>query len=261
MIYYFTSCCDGVDPFGVSNDSNPFVGWNGFTDIVGTQYGLVIGSFSGCVDYSGSSEFFIPEIRLKNISATPPIFYDYDCELCVDTYFPCNSEPVSLPVVVGYDNECGVVTILPMTVECDVLNPTSFDSNDGQVSLIINGGTPPYEVTWLNYDDNVSPSLDGVGNGFYTATTVDYYGDYSVTTICEVSTEKVCSFEVTIEEYIVPTPTPTMTPTMTKTPTMTPTMTKTPTMTPTMTKTPQITVTPTMTKTPTPTMTNTPSSS
>ena len=248
MIYYFTSCCEGVDPFGVSNDSNPFVGWDGFTDIVGTQYGLVIGSFSGCVEFSGSSEYVIPgNIRLKNISATPPIFYDYDCELCVDTYFPCSSGPVVNPTVIGYQNECGVVTILPMEVQCDVLNPTSFDATDGNVSLIISGGTAPYEVTWLNYDDNVSLSLDGVGNGSYTATTVDYYGDYSVTTICEVLTEKVCSFEVSIEEFTPPTPTPTMTPTMTKTPTMTPTITKTPTMTPTMTKTP--------------TMTNTPSSS
>lgn len=122
-------------------------------------------------------------------------------------------------VITGYKNECGVITILPMVVECVVSNPTSFESTDGEVSVSITGGTAPYTVTW-SYDNNViiSPAINGLGNGSYTATTVDYWGDYSSTTVCEIFTDKDCTFSASIEEFIPPSPTPTPTPTPTNLP-------------------------------------------
>jgi hypothetical protein len=204
MIYYFTSCCVGVEPFGVPNNSNPFVPWYGFTDTVGTTYGLVIGSYSGCVTYSGSSETVItnPPIPLKNISSTPPKFYSYSCKLC-RTYFPCYTPPVVIPpTIVGYQNECGIITILPMGVECKSSPPSVWGLEDGEVSVSITGGTAPYTVTWLN-NGNVSPALEMVGNGSYTATTVDFYGDYTVTVVCDIDTPKICTFGASIEEIFV----------------------------------------------------------
>jgi len=204
MIYYFTSCCDKTNVFGVPNNSDPFVPWNGFTDTVGTSYGLVIGSYSGCVTYSGSSNTVItnPPIPLKNVSSTPPIFISYSCKQCI-ILFPCYTPPVVVPpTIIGYQNECGIVTILPMSVVCEISNPTVFGLEDGEVSVSITGGTAPYTVTWLN-NGNVSPALEMVGNGSYTATTVDFYGDYTATTVCELSTLKICTFGASIEETFV----------------------------------------------------------
>lgn len=205
MIYYFTSCCDRTNIFGVPNNStNPFVPWYGFTDTPGTTYGLVIGSYSGCVRYSGSSETMVtnPKILpLKNVEGNPPIFYSYSCNDCIKYAFPCSTPPVVVPpTIVGYQNECGIVTILPMGVVCESSPPSVWGYEDGEVSVSITGGTAPYTVTWLN-NGNVSPALMGVGNGSYTATTVDFYGDYTATTVCFLNTEKICDFGVSIEEY------------------------------------------------------------
>jgi hypothetical protein len=204
MIYYFTSCCDRTNVFGVPNNSDPFVPWNGFTDTVGTSYGLVIGSYSGCVTYSGSSNTVItnPPIRLKNVSSTPPIFIPYRCNQCI-ILFPCYTPPVVVPpTIIGYQNECGIVTILPMSVVCESSPPSVWELEDGEVSVSISGGTAPYTVTWLN-NGNVSPALEMVGNGSYTATTVDFYGDYTVTVVCDIDTPKICTFGASIEEYFV----------------------------------------------------------
>jgi hypothetical protein len=210
MIYYFTSCCDKTNVFGIPNNSDPFVPWSGFTDTVGTTYGLVINSitapYSGCVTYSYSSETVItnPPIPLKNVSSTPPRFISYiTCNNCTTYLFPCYTPPVVVPpTIIGYQNECGIITILPMSVVCESSPPSVWGLKDGEVSVSITGGTAPYTVTWLN-NGNVSPALEMVGNGSYTATTVDFYGDYTVTVVCDIDTPKICTFGASIEETFV----------------------------------------------------------
>ena len=57
--YYFNPCCQGLEPFGLPNNSKPFVSFPGFISTVGAQYLLTISGnngniiFSGCVTYSG----------------------------------------------------------------------------------------------------------------------------------------------------------------------------------------------------------------
>jgi uncharacterized protein (TIGR02145 family) len=135
---------------------------------------------------------------------------------------------ISNPTITLLRNECGAITTLPMNVTCETINPTSFGSSDGEVSVLINGGTPPYVVTWD--DGSLTQRLTNLKNGSYTATTVDYYKDYTLVTVCEISTDKDCSFSGSSEIFIPPTPTPTNTPT--KTPANTPTPTPTPTPAP-----------------------------
>jgi len=199
QIYYFNPCCGGLEPFGIPNNSKPFTTFPGFIDTVGTQYGLVIGSYSGCVTYSGSSTTNLG-FEIKNYGATLPTFSSYECDFCLEYIYPCDEPPViTTPTIIGYKNECGIITILPMGVVCKISNPTSYDAQDGEVSVSITGGTAPYTVTWLN-NGNVSPALNGVGIGSYTATTVDYWGDYTATTVCYLDVEKNCSFNATIVE-------------------------------------------------------------
>ena len=85
-------------------------------------------------------------------------------------------------------NECGVQTILPLGVICNVTNATSPLTLDGAIYLTITGGSVPYSVTWSNGSNSLN--LYSVSAGTYTATVVDAYGDYSATTTCTVETEQ-----------------------------------------------------------------------
>ena len=202
QFYYFTPCC-GEQSFGIINNTKPLTLWPNFTDTVGTVYYVTVGSYSGCVTYSGTSTTQLPQLSFYNLT---PNFFPYEtCSYCITYVSPCyKPKPVVTPVVLGSKNECGVITILPMNVECVVSKPTSFESTDGEVSVLITGGTAPYTITWY-YDNNISisPAIDGLGNGSYTATTVDYWGDYSSTTVCTIFTDKDCTFSASITEYLI----------------------------------------------------------
>lgn len=196
QFYYFTPCC-GEEPFGIRNNTNPLTLWTNFTNIVGRVYGLRIDSFSGCVTYSGSSTTPIEGLSFYN---STPIFAIYNsCSFCTEYIFPCrppnnnNNNPI-----IGYRNECGVITILPMGVRCVTTNPSTSLSSDGIVSLSISGGSAPYTVTWIG--GPISPTYNNLPNGSYTATTVDYWGDYSATTVCTIYTPPDCTFSATIEQ-------------------------------------------------------------
>lgn len=104
-------------------------------------------------------------------------------DLCVD-----NQCPPTIPTVKP-KNECDVITIFPMGVDCMVIQPTSPTSFDGSVGLIITGGTPPYSINW-EVGGN-SPALTNIGPGKYNATVVDYYGDFTANTTCVLTAETI----------------------------------------------------------------------
>jgi hypothetical protein len=226
IIYYFTPCCDESNPFGIQNNAyNAPENWLWFEPNNTTiGYYLSVGPFSGCVTYSGSSQSVLPNITLYDLT---PIVNDdeTDCVKCTSIY-PCNTPPpVVTPIISGQLNECGVITIMPMEVECVSSNPSSYGSSDGEVSVSITGGTPPYTVSWSSSTDpsiGIHPALYNMPNDTYAATVVDFYGDFTVTVYCTIETPKDCTFSASIVEFFLPTPTPTMTPTMTMTPTPSP---------------------------------------
>lgn len=96
-------------------------------------------------------------------------------------------------------NNCDVFTLFPMGVDCVTLsNPSSSNSSDGILSLNITGGTSPYTISWSNGQKTKTNA--GLNPGNYTVQVVDFYGDYSSTTVCSL---------------FGPTPTTTQTPTLT----------------------------------------------
>lgn len=102
-------------------------------------------------------------------------------------------------------NECDVFTLFDMGVQCYPIQiPTSQTSNDGILSLKVTGGTSPYSFFWAT--GQRTQTIAGVPQGSYEVTVVDYYGDYTATTICSLFPPS-------------PTPTSTSTPTPTLTPT------------------------------------------
>jgi hypothetical protein len=96
------------------------------------------------------------------------------------------------------ENNCGVKVYFPLTLTCQGTNPTSVGGSNGSISLLVNGGTPPYDISWSN--NNYGTTITNLTAGNYTATVVDYYGTSAKTT-CNLSNP------------ISPTPTPTPTPT------------------------------------------------
>lgn len=84
-------------------------------------------------------------------------------------------------------NECDVITIFPMGVECVVRNPSNDKTFDGAAALIITGGTPPYTIYWEV--GSYAPALDNLGIGQYSATVVDSYGDFTANTTCVLTAQ------------------------------------------------------------------------
>ncbi len=99
-------------------------------------------------------------------------------------------------------NDCAVTTLFDLGVSCNVIQePSSVSSLDGILTVNVTGGTSPYNFLWLN-NGSTGQILANIGRGSYAVRVVDYYGDYTATTICTL---------------LGPTPsvTPTMTPTIT----------------------------------------------
>lgn len=84
-------------------------------------------------------------------------------------------------------NECDVITIFPMGVECVVRNPSNDKTFDGAAALVITGGTPPYTIYWEV--GSYAPALDNLGIGQYSATVVDSYGDFTANTTCVLTAQ------------------------------------------------------------------------
>jgi len=102
-------------------------------------------------------------------------------------------------------NDCKILTIFPMGVECFTISePTGSNVFDGILSVKVTGGTAPYTYYWS--DIQGSNIKSGLLPGDYPVTVIDYYGDYTANTICNLMG-----------------PTPTPTPTQTIGPTPTPT--------------------------------------
>jgi len=97
------------------------------------------------------------------------------------TFFPVPNTPLE-PT-----NECDVITIFPMGVECISIDPSFTDTFDGSASLYITGGTPPYEILWEN--GSVGTTINNLGVGEYKATVTDSYGDFLITSTCILSAE------------------------------------------------------------------------
>ena len=90
-----------------------------------------------------------------------------------------------MPLLSG--NSCNIITILPMGLDCDSIDASTPDATNGFVALYITGGTPPYNVSWDNGQQGTF--LSNLSPGSYTATVIDYYGDFTATTTCTVGFE------------------------------------------------------------------------
>ena len=227
-IIYFQRCCNIGQYLGVFN-------YNGLIISKDSYFSITIGTNTFCVKTVSSVPYPVTLYDFNNDNID---LNGYDsCEDCKIEH-PCPPPPTQQ--IIGYTNECNVITIFPMDIECVSILPSTPESYDGYVSVSITGGTPPYKYTWEGTNignNNHAPAIDEVPVGDYTVTVVDYWGDFTATTTCTLTAKTDCDFVGIIKSFTPPTPTPTKTPTPTPTNTITPTQTPTNTLTPTPTPT------------------------
>jgi hypothetical protein len=118
----------------------------------------------------------------------------------------CSPTPTVTPTPSGVytlANDCQVTTLFDMGLSCNIIQqPSSATSLDGILGVNVTGGTSPYSFLWLN-NGSTNQILPNVGRGSYAVRVVDYYGDYTATTICSLAGPL---------PSVTPTNTPTITP-------------------------------------------------
>ena len=192
--YYYTDCCGnfqegyGLEELVSLNYSLPYAGVN----ILNVPASTV------CPTPTTTPTPTVTPTNTASNTPTPTI-------TPTSTHTPTVTPTPSREAVFTTKNDCDVITLFPLGVECSGINPTGPDTLDGKLFLKITGGTSPYNITWEG--GQKTPYLFNLGGGFYNVTVVDYWGDYSAITNCEL---------------IAPSPTPTNTATPTVTPSATP---------------------------------------
>jgi hypothetical protein len=169
--------------------------------IPGQGYYLEMRQFSGCAEVYGAA---IPPTSII-YDASTYLFYAesfIDCESCTASTVtnvtqgcdPPDPDPTELYPSVQGTNQCGTIYLLgnecepivlyPMGVSCATTTSQSPAGN-GTATLTITGGTSPYLTTWSNGQSG--PTLTQLIPGEYTATTTDYYYDFTAITVCVVT--------------------------------------------------------------------------
>jgi hypothetical protein len=206
---YFQFCCpQGVreenNYFGVLTDPGAFqIGATGFIEI---------SSIAACVTTVSSQG--LPQ-SINIFQNVPYNFTSYkDCIECTGSTVGCSTTPVPTPTIyfssdtrcgdnILRRNECEPIVIFPLGVSCVGTNPTLTTDANGELSLIITGGTPPYDVFWSNGSNGLF--ITNLSVGSYSAIVTDYYRDFTAYTTCTLTAPT-------------PTPMPTETPTPTPVP-------------------------------------------
>lgn len=192
--FYYTDCCGYF--------------------VTGTTIGLVI-NLDYTKPHNGINKLGVPSsevcptptptptITLTNTSSPTPTTTPTTTQ--TPTVTPEGPSPSPIPEEYELQNQAKVFTLFDMGISCVVLNsPSTSDSTDGSLMIKVTGGTSPYSYYWSN--GQRVQTLTGLKAGDYGITVVDYYEDYTASTICSLYGPS-------------PTPTTTMTPTPTITPT------------------------------------------
>jgi hypothetical protein len=192
--FYYTDCCGYL--------------------VTGTTIGLIV-SLDYTQPHNGINRLGVaasetcptptPTPTITPTETITPTLTETPTQTPTQTNTPSEPSPSPIPATFELQNESKVFTLFDMGITCVVLNsPSTSDSTDGSLMIKVTGGTSPYSYYWSN--GQRVQTLTGLQAGDYEITVVDFYEDYTASTICSL---------------VGPSPTPT--PTMTQTPTPTPT--------------------------------------
>jgi hypothetical protein len=191
--YYYTDCCGNF----IQGNSNGLIVTLDYTKPSTGVVKLNAPALTSCLTPTPTQTPTLTPTNTITPTTTPT-------NTTTPTLTPTPTNTPSTSQIVKLKNECEVFTLFDMGVQCYPLkNPTSATSNDGILSLLVTGGTSPYSFYWAG--GQRSQTLVGVSEGSYEVVVVDYYGDYSATTVCGI-------FGPSATPTSTVTPTPTLTP-------------------------------------------------
>lgn len=81
-------------------------------------------------------------------------------------------------------SECDVLTIFPMGVSCLITNTLNKTGATRTATLVVTGGTPPYNFRWEN--GNRTNTISNLPAGTYNAVVSDYFNDFVIETSCDL---------------------------------------------------------------------------
>jgi uncharacterized delta-60 repeat protein len=193
--YYYTDCCGNFITGNVSNGDTLEVSFNNLVASGGVG-DLNTPVVTSCVTQTQTPTTTTTPTNTPTPSITPT-------HTLTSTPTPTPSITPSNRPVTRLQNSCDVITLFEMGVSCNVIqSPTDSNPLGGILSLNVTGGTAPYSYYWNG--GSKTQTLFGVPAGSYPVTVIDYYGDYTVSTICKIVGP-------------LPSPSPTTTPTPTPT--------------------------------------------
>lgn len=194
--FYYTDCCGNLVTGGNKADTQTIVIYD-YTKPSNGVKPLMVPVSVFCPTPTSTPTPTITPTYTPTPSITPT-------NTLTPTTTVTSSPTPSNSAVFNLKNECDVFTLFDMGVRCNPVKlPSNPSSVDGILSVNVTGGTAPYSFYWAG--GQRVQTLVGIPQGNYEITVVDFYGDYSSTTICSLFA-----------------PSPTPTPTVTQTPTITP---------------------------------------
>lgn len=101
-------------------------------------------------------------------------------------------------------NTCEPITLLPLQLNCEVINPTEESPLSGVLDIAIVGGTQPYQIVWTLLDGKTitASTVYNQPEGTYTVNVTDRYGDFTASTQCKLEITYDCTFFGSAEEFI-----------------------------------------------------------
>lgn len=136
-----------------------------------------IGGVSQCLTFD-QTNFYNAQYSYIPFSGTNPYLYlqvsglnandSVSFYMCLTGYQSISAIPVcSVGSSSTYDSLCFVTNV-------STTNPTSISSNDGNITVSVSEGLPPYHFVWSNGD--TTSSLQGLSVGTYTLSITDASG-------------------------------------------------------------------------------------
>lgn len=192
---------DGVEPYTYAWSGNPGVNSPTLSGVLSGSYTVTITDFYGCFSSLEVSIDEIPgptlvldgiddlpcvvgevRIRVSVDEGTFPFEYEWDHDATLDGPIASDLSTGTYTVTVTDANNCTDVLevvvddVGPPSLERGTVLDSDCGANNGSITVIPSGGTPPYEFQWGQLAVTNEPTLTGVPPGTYLIQVTDANG-------------------------------------------------------------------------------------
>ena len=194
MQYGFKNCCNSNEYF-IVEDVPAYVNIGETWYITTTQGGIIAATYDEIPPLN-----YTPQVFNWSFGVNYP-----NCDSLFETHgINCDQTAIVTSLELGSGavvttNECACITIIPLTVTCQSISPTTNNGTNGVLKINIQGGTTPYTISTIfgqtplqtpqtSSNPGVYTILNNAPEGTYTITVTDFGADFTQTVICVLNT-------------------------------------------------------------------------